>query len=104
VKVNPFALAAVLFLLLGNSSHLAAQQKPGPVKLEDPEIYCTFFRSHNVVAQTIQTSTVAAGAQLSGATASLYHVSVDDLPKVTVEVQKFMVNLAVWHDYALERD
>ena len=70
--------------------------KPVPSKVEDPELYFAFFRSHDAVDKQIQASTSAAATQLSSTTAALYGMSVSDLPKLTAQTRTFMTNLAAW--------
>jgi len=82
-------------LLLVSLSSLDAQQKPGPIKLEDPELYLAFFRSHAAIDEVIQKGGAAA-QQATSSNSSLYHVSADDFGKLTSEVRKFMGGLAAW--------
>jgi hypothetical protein len=91
----------VMLCLLGGLSPAAAQPKkpsgkPAPIKLEDPELYFAFFRSHDAVDKQIQASGPAAATQLSSTTAALYGISVGDLPKLTAQTRTFMTNLAAW--------
>jgi hypothetical protein len=100
MKVRRVVLPAML-CLLGSLSPATAQPKkpsgkPAPMKLEDPELYFAFFRSHNAVDQQIQASSPAAATQLSSTTAALYGISVGDLPKLTAQTRTFMTNLAAW--------
>jgi hypothetical protein len=86
----------LVWLLIFATLPLVAQPKPSPIKLEDPELYFAFFRAHDALNHTIQSSTAATASQITAANASLYNISVADFPKLTAEVEKFMANLAAW--------
>ena len=96
MKLYRVATALLLCLLAGSASRVDAQKKPSPIKLEDPELYFAFFRSHSAVDQQIQASGPAAASQLSASTANLYGISVNDLPNLTAQVRILMANVAAW--------
>jgi hypothetical protein len=86
----------LVWLLIFASPPLAAQKKPSPIKLEDPELYFAFLRAHDALNQTIQASPAATAAQITAANASLYNISTADFAKLTSATQRFMTNLAAW--------
>ena len=63
MKIPHVVLWLMLFLLLGNSLQMTAQQKPSPINitLEDPELYFAFLRSHSAVDQQIQSASAGRG-------------------------------------------
>jgi hypothetical protein len=89
-----------VFLVLGLywTPPMQAQQKKAAVgDLEDPELYHAFFRSHTDADLKIQASSQAAASQLSSATAALYGITPDDLPKLTAAIRKFNVSMGAWY-------
>ena len=94
MNVQPCVVSLLLFHLW-SWSPAAAQQRPTPYQPEDPELYCTFFRAHSALDQQFQAGTASPGTTMAS-TASLYHISLDDLPKLTTEVRKFMTGLVAW--------
>jgi len=86
----------LVLLMTCGLTPLCSQQKPVFSPVEDPELYFAFFRAHSAVDQQMQASTAAASATLAASTASLYQISLADLPNLTTEVRNFMSNLAAW--------
>ena len=86
----------VLLALFVSVWPLAAQPKPSPIKLEDPELYFAFFKAHNTLNQNILNSAPATAAQITAQNASLYGISIADFPKLTGEVVKFMADFSAW--------
>jgi hypothetical protein len=99
IHVAPALKSLLMLLLLCGCIPLTAQTpaKAPVVKLEDPELYYAFFRAHTNTDLKIQSSAPAAAAELSSATAAAYHITADDLPKLTAEVRKFNVALGAWY-------
>ena len=88
-----------LLFLLAMTLPVAGQKLPSPLSqlnLEDPELYFAFFRAHAALAGKITAAEPAVARQLASRTAAIYRISDGDLPRVTEEIETFLVSLATW--------
>jgi hypothetical protein len=90
-------LLLMLSLVFGSFSLNAQPKKVSLANLEDPELYHAFFKAHAVTDSKIQASNAAVAAQLTNATAALYHMTPDEVPKLTAEIRKFNINMGAWY-------
>ena len=78
----------LVWLLLFACLPLAAQPKAISHKTGRSRALFRFFRAHDALNKTIQSSPAATASQITAANAGLYNISVADFPKLTAEVEK----------------